>query len=54
MAASDFPYTGEWTELQEIRSEMAKNQAHRAMLDREYQVLQEHQRHVLKLIREKS
>jgi hypothetical protein len=48
---TQFPYQGTWEELQNIRSEIAKNQAARAHLDAEQEVLQQHQRYVLSLIR---
>lgn len=50
---SQFPYQGTWEELQQIRSEIAKSQAEKAHVEKELEVLQQHQRYVLSLIRAK-
>ena len=50
---TQFPYEGTWEELQEIRSEIACNQAARDRLSEEMVILQRHQRYVLSLIRAK-
>lgn len=48
-----FPYEGTWEELQQIRSEISRAQAAQSHAAREYEVLQQHQRYVLSLIRAK-
>lgn len=50
MNLSEIPYEGTHEELQEVEREITRNQRHRAQLDAEYTVLQEHRsliRHII-------